>query len=146
MATFLGVFVGFYLNRYWESEKKNEDRKDLLRSLRNELEGIEKKLCHANLLYPDIWESAVSSGKLLLLSPEYLFKLKPIYNYIEGIEYEAQRLRDVKEDFKRTGSEEQLQRWVTDSKIQIKKETELQLRIHELLQDKELWNYLEEKK
>jgi len=140
LAALLGVYLAFTIDRYWESQKKKEDRKNLLDNLRAELERIDRKLGHANLLYPRVWQSAVSSGRLtLLFSSEELSKLTKVYNFVEGIEYEAKRLRDAKEDFTRTRSPEMYQRWGRDSKIEIEKEKVLQGWIEKLLQDEKLW-------
>jgi hypothetical protein len=144
-AAVLGVLLAFLIDRYWESEKKNEDRKDLLRSLRDELERIEKHLGHANLLFPQVWESTKSSGQLRLLDVKQLTELAAIYSNIIGIEYEAKRLRDTKEDFMRTQNDNMKIRWGLDSNIQIEREKELQVRIQKILQDKDLWNCLDEK-
>lgn len=56
VVTFFGVFCAFMLDRYIELRKKNQDKKDLLRDLRTELEGIRDKLTgKGNLHFPDIW-------------------------------------------------------------------------------------------
>lgn len=143
IAGFLGVLIGFNIERFSSSGEKKERKKDLLHKLCDELERIEKQLGHANLLYPNIWKSAVSSGSLMLLSSKDLLKLTPICNFIEGIEYEAKRLRDVKEDFMRTKKVDMNLRWIKESAVQVEKENELKRRIQKLLQDEELWSTLD---
>ncbi|MCW4020070.1 MAG: hypothetical protein NWF14_02420 [Candidatus Bathyarchaeota archaeon] len=44
----LGVAAAFYIERKWESQKRKEDRKNLLRNLRVELGRIAGQPGHAN--------------------------------------------------------------------------------------------------
>jgi len=44
IVTFIGVFLAFMLDRLIEYRKRNQDKKDVLRDLRSELEGIRDKL------------------------------------------------------------------------------------------------------
>jgi hypothetical protein len=62
-------------------------------------------------LYPDIWDSAVTSGKLELLNADQLAKLTNVYRQIKGTDYEAIRVRDAKEAFETTQSNEARRNW-----------------------------------
>jgi len=95
VAGFLGVLIGFNLDRIVESSGNRHDKKILLHTLRNELIEINKMLVSpspitgdASMLYPDIWDSAISSGQLKLLDLEQITKLSKIYRLIKSIEFE----------------------------------------------------------
>jgi hypothetical protein len=97
-VTFVGVFLAFVLDRIIDKEKEQKARKELLRNLMNELKRIKDELTgEAKLLYPDIYDSAVSSGKLDLLNMEQLTKLTNVYRKIKQQEYETMLLRDKKD-------------------------------------------------
>ena len=63
------------------------------------------------ITHPDIWDSAIASGKLYLLDPEQQTKLTNVYRIIKGTDYEAVRVRDAKEDFEITHSNESRNNW-----------------------------------
>ena len=101
-VTFLGVFLAFLLDRAIDWRNRRRDRRDLLRDLRDELEETKDKLTgKALMLYPDIWDSAISSGQIRLLNSEQVTKLAKVYRLIKGTEYEAGRVRDVAEDYRK---------------------------------------------
>ena len=52
-------------------------------------------------LYPDIWDSAISSGQIRLLNSEQVTILAEVYRFIKGTAYEAKRVRDFVEDRRR---------------------------------------------
>jgi hypothetical protein len=95
VVTFTGVFLAFSLDRYIDREKEQKARKELLRNIMEELERIKDELLgEAKLLYTDIYDSAVTSGKLDLLNTEQLTKLTNVYRKIKEQEHEATRIRD----------------------------------------------------
>ena len=142
-AGFLGILIGFSIERYRESGKKNQDRKDLLRDLHDELEEIKGKLTgKAFMLYPDIWDSAISSGQIRLLNSEQVTKLAKVYRQIKGTEYEAQWVRRAGEDHRSCDTplrDKLWRRWNTLSNIQRDREKKLRAEIDELLEEK-WWN------
>jgi hypothetical protein len=96
-VTFFGVFLAFMLGRLIDWKKEQQAKKELLKNLSCELNEIKKGLTgDAYRLYPDVWDSAVSSGQLDLLDSEQLSKLTKVYRIIKGTDYEAIRVRDAK--------------------------------------------------
>jgi hypothetical protein len=74
--------------------------KKMLRNLACELNRMKDNLTgDAYRLYPDIWDSAIASGKLYLLEPEQQTKLTNVYRIIKGTDYEAVRVRDANSAF-----------------------------------------------
>jgi hypothetical protein len=99
-VTFSGVFLAFMLDRVIDWRKEQQAKKELLKNLSCELNELKKSLTgDAYKLYPDIWDSAVTSGKLELLNSEQLTKLTNVYRKIKGTDYEAVRVRDAKEAY-----------------------------------------------
>jgi len=158
LPPFFGVLAAFGLDRLVEWVRKYLSRRNLLRDLREELGETGNKLTGAgSLLYPDIWDSAISSGQIRLLKSEQIRKLARVYSFIKGTEYEATRLRDAAEDFRKapTGiliqkdgsrieTPEQIwqkkflhKRWTDYSGVHLARETELRGKIDEIL--KETW-------
>ena len=91
--------IGLYVPNLYE--KKRQDKEDLLRDLCTELGVIKSNLTgKGNLHFPDIWESAISSGQIRLLESEQVRKLASIYHDVKGMEYEAIRCRDLAEKIK----------------------------------------------
>ena len=142
VVTFFGVFLAFMLDRAIDWRKKRLDRKCLVRDLRNELEEIRGKLTgNGNLHFPDIWDSAVSSGQIRLLSSEQVMKLASVYRDVKGIEYEAKRVRDLAEEYRLTQAKGQVPSdlkylWSRYSAILKSNEDELRKKIEELLKEK----------
>lgn len=144
LVTFLGVFFAFTLDRAIDIRNRRRDKRDLLRDLRNELEETNGKLNGKGLmLYPDVWDSAVSSGQIRLLNSDQVIKLARIYRYVKGTEYGAKRRRDAFEEFKREyihdfedRKENLMKSW---DKTQMKREKNLRKMIKELLKEK-WWN------
>ena len=100
VVTFSGVFLAFMLDRVIDWRKELQAKKELLRNLACELKELKKSLTgDAFRLYPDVWDSTVSSGKLELLNSEQLNKLTNVYRKIKGTDYEAIRVRDAKEAY-----------------------------------------------
>jgi hypothetical protein len=109
IVTFLGVFFAFMLDRAIDWRKKNQDKKHLVLDLRNELERIKDELTgKGNLHFPDIWDSAISSGQIRLLQSELVLRLESIYRDVKGIEYEAKRVRDLAEVYRLTKAKGQV--------------------------------------
>jgi hypothetical protein len=99
-VTFFGVFLAFMLDRLIDWRKEQQAKKELLKNLSCELNELKKSLTGEALrLYPNIWDSAISSGKLELLNSEQLHKLTNVYRKIKETDYEAVRIRDAKEAY-----------------------------------------------
>jgi hypothetical protein len=98
LAGLFGVLLAFTLDRAIDEKKRRQDKEDLLRDLSTELGVIKSNLTgKGNLHFPDIWESAISSGQIRLLDSEQVRKLASIYHDVKGMEYEAIRCRDLAE-------------------------------------------------
>lgn len=107
-AGMLGVLWAFSIERHRRLGKENRDRKDLLDDLRAELEEIKqttsgKKDTRRQRLFPDVWESGVSSGQLRLLSSEQVKKLSKVYRYVKDLDNERRRVRDAEEEWEGMG-------------------------------------------
>lgn len=101
-AGMLGILFGFGIERNIELKRKTEDKKDLIKDIKEELIVMKEKLSgNVYLLYPDIWDSAVSSGQIRLLGSKKVRELATIYRSIKGNNYEAQRVRDAKEELEK---------------------------------------------
>ena len=102
-AGLLGIYLGLQLDRIREQRKKNQNKKDLLHQLHTELEEIKTKLFPQTksvlMLYPDIWNSAISSGQIRLLNSEQITKFTKVFRFIRGTQYEAERVRDAIEEY-----------------------------------------------
>lgn len=143
LVTFLGVFLAFMLDRGIDVRNRRRDKRDLLRDLRDELEETKGNLNGKGLmLYPDVWDSAVSSGQIRLLNSDQVTKLARVYRYVKGTEYEAKRRRDAFEEYKthavafESYAEEIMKSW---NEAQMKREKILRKMIEELLGEK-WWN------
>lgn len=127
-------------------EQKKQDRKDLLQDLFNELGVIKSNLTgKGKLHFPDIWESAISSGQIRLLESEHVRKLASIYHDVKGMEYEAIRCRDLAEEIrlaKAKGQDKHLDDltllWSRFSAILRDREKRLLIKIDEILKE-EMW-------
>lgn len=150
--TFIGVFLAFLLDRFIDWRKMNRDRRSLLSELHTELVGIKTNLTgEGKLHFPDIWESAVSSGQLRLLNSEQVAKLASVYKQVKGLEYEAKRTRDLAEEYRITDAtkavvpNELRYLWGHYSRVMKANETALSEQIGKLLEEK-WWKKAHKKK
>jgi len=101
-AGILGIMAGFALDRRREENKDDRVKKDFLALMRNELTEIRGKIPPQNktpvMLYPEVWDSFVSSGLMRLLSVEQVTKLSSVYRFIKRTQYEAEWVRRVVEE------------------------------------------------
>ena len=109
-VTFSGVFLAFMLDRLIDWRKDQKTKEELLRSLANELDRLKDTLTveikEVHRLFPNVWDSAIASGKLNLLDPKQLAKLAEVYRIIKETDYEAMRVRDAEDTFDETLSNE----------------------------------------
>lgn len=147
LVTFFGVFLAFMLDRFIDWRRDRHKKQSLLSHLHTELETIKKnleeKLGSGNLHFPDIWDSAISSGQMIrLLDSEQVPKLANVYRDVKAGEYEAKRLRDLAEEVKLTKAKGRVPAdlnfmWSQNSASQMSLEKNLLEKIIELL--KEEW-------
>lgn len=106
LVTFVGLSLAFLLDRAIDRYRDYHNKRILLNELHLELEKIKDGLRSVgNLLYTDIWDSAISSGQVRLLEAKQLAELTRVYAFIKGTSYEAKRLRDAAEDYRRAGGQ-----------------------------------------
>ena len=78
-------------------------KSDLLQDLHVELTVIDSKIypyAQDNIiLYPDIWNSAVTSGQVRLLDNEQLIKLTSVYSIIRNLKYETELIKSNEDAF-----------------------------------------------
>ena len=103
-AVLLAFITGIGTDRLVEERRNRQERKALLNALRIELEAIKEiAITRRERLYPDEWDSAISSGQLRLLSFQQKKKLAKIFRFITEIDYERRLVKDAEEDYKRAG-------------------------------------------
>jgi hypothetical protein len=91
-----GILIGFGLDRTYTGYKDRKHRRELKINLREELTKCQKLLTgKGNLLPIAMWNSAISSGDIGLLSFADRTKLSSLYFEIDNFNYEAKRVRDV---------------------------------------------------
>ena len=152
LAVLLGLVIVFGSDRYIESWKKDQDREDLLRALRVELGRIRETPITEGI-YPDIWDSSVSSGKLsALLSSKQVIKLTEIYRSIRELDNERRLVEQAEEDcYHYTGGSADKQAGDLRKRWQAKKLThennthDTNKKIETILQDEKLWDELAKK-
>ena len=95
IGPFFGVLGAFVLERLYSWYRDSQNEKKLKESLRSELERCLALLTgKGNLLPVMMWNSAVTSGDVKLLSYDERTQLSGVYFEIENHNYEAKRVRD----------------------------------------------------
>jgi hypothetical protein len=142
LVTFFGVFLAFMFDRGVDWFKNRQKKRSLRHDLHNELKVIRDKLTgKGNLHFPDIWDSAISSGQIRLLESEQVRKLTSVYRDVKGIEYEAKRVRDMAEEVRIATAKGKLSDdmaflWSRYTSIQNDREGKLSKKIDKLLKEK----------
>ena len=99
------------------------------------------------MFFPDIWESAISSGQIRLLDSHQVRGLTSIYHNVKGSEYEAIRVRDLAEKIRLGKAKGQsdaylkgsVSLWGKYSAILIEREKKLSTKIEDIFKEK-WWN------
>jgi len=117
VAGILGILIGFGLDRKIEQIKNNRIKRDYLTLIHYELEEIKGKIYpqvkSVNMLYPEIWDSLISSGIIRLLSSEQVTKLSKVYRFIKGTQFEAEWVRRAIEEYNNVSlSERERKLWL----------------------------------
>ncbi len=96
-AGIFGIVIGFQLDRISDRNKDSQTKADFLNLIHEELTEIRNMVYpqtkETYILYTDVWDSAVSSGIIRLLSTEQVGTLSKIYKSIKGTSYEAEWVR-----------------------------------------------------
>jgi hypothetical protein len=95
-GSLVGILIGFSLDRLYSAYTDGKNRSKLKENFLNELNSCQLLLTgKGNLLPTVMWNSAISSGDLGLLSFTDRTKLSSLYFEIDNFNYEAKRVRDV---------------------------------------------------
>ena len=109
IGTLAGILIGFGLDRTYTGYKDRKHKKELKVNLKEELNNCQDLLTgQGNLLPTVMWNSAISSGDIGLLSFADRTKLSSLYFEIDNYNYEAKRLRDVAVIVKTSNSNDSL--------------------------------------
>lgn len=102
VGSFLGVFLGFFVKYIYQYIKSFNDRIYYRDNIKSELELCIKRLETAgNLLPVDRWISIRNSGALRFFNRTEVDNLSRAYEAIQNNNYEAKRVRDLGEDYRR---------------------------------------------
>jgi hypothetical protein len=146
IGTLVGILIGFGLDRTYTGYKDRKHRRELKINLKEELTKCQELLTgKGNLLPTVMWNSAISSGDIGLLSFADRTKIASLYFQIDNHNYEAKRVRDSAV-VAQTGSGRELCNgmpaaqayWQTISKSLIEEEEALKQKIFEIQKDP-LW-------
>jgi len=123
-AGILGILIGFALDRKIEQIKDNRVKKDFLKLIYGELTEIRGKIPPQSqsvlMLYPEVWDSLISSGVIRLLSSEQVTKLSKIYRNIKGTQYEAEWVRRAVEEFNNVPESQRVRRqWLQNRYLKL---------------------------
>jgi hypothetical protein len=139
-AGLLGILTGFAMDRMIEQTKEEQVKKDFLTLIHDELVEIKGKIPPQTqtpyMLYPEIWDSFVSSGLIRLLSSEQVKKLSSVYKFIKGTQYEAEWVRRAVEDVEREHKASSLERYKSLQVAYFERGTQLSQEIEKLLKEK----------
>ena len=96
IGPFGGVLIAFAIARAYDWLKNWRDKGKLLQSLNRELQDCTGKLTgKGNLIPIDMWQSAIASGKVMLLSSEQQEKLGRIYHALDNHIWDSKKLWNV---------------------------------------------------
>jgi len=96
VGPFGGVLLAFAISRLYDWWKDQREKRKLLQSLKRELKDcLERLEGKARLVPIDIWQSAIASGKVMLLSSEQLEKLGRIYHGLSNHNFDSKKLWNV---------------------------------------------------
>jgi hypothetical protein len=142
LPVFFGVFLAFSLDRAIDWLKDRRNKQGLLSRLHTELGEIKEKLTgEGHLHFPDIWDSAISSGQIRLLDAEQVRRLSSVYRDVKAVEYEARRVRDLAEEIRVAKAKGHVPNelnylWSQYSALQRNSEEKLREKVEELLKEK----------
>ncbi len=93
----LGVLLAFSIESDNERTREKTKKEDLCRDLRDELREIQRTIGKEVMFFPDIWDSAIASGQLRLLSSDQTIVLTNVYRDVRRIQDDALRIRELDE-------------------------------------------------
>ena len=90
IGTLAGILIGFGLDRTYTGYKDRKHKQELKINLKEELKNCQDLLTsQGNLLPTVMWNSAISSGDIGLLSFADRTKLSSLYFEMDNYNYEA---------------------------------------------------------
>jgi hypothetical protein len=98
IVVLLGFILGYGTNRYTEVYKRKKDKKNLLSNINDELNKIMNVLTGTlppNRLHAPIWDSAIASGLLRLLSLDQMKSLAEVYNVVKDVDEDAKKVKEL---------------------------------------------------
>lgn len=96
IGPFCGVLLAFTISRSYDWLKNRRQRRKLLQSLKRELKDCLERLDGRARLVPiEMWQSAIASGKVMLLSSEQLEKLGRIYHALSNHNFDSKKLWNI---------------------------------------------------
>jgi hypothetical protein len=96
IAGVLGILLGFGIQGLINRDKDDLLCKDYLKLIRTELEETKVKLSDSysiDVLYTDVWDSAIFSGTIRLLSAEQVVELSKTYKAIKKYSFQAEIIK-----------------------------------------------------
>jgi hypothetical protein len=143
VGPFLGVIGAFAAQRAYDKYKSSQERSKLKQNIKSELEHCITLLSgKGNLIPNSMWNSAISSGDIALLSFDDRSKLSLLYFEINNHNYDAGRVLDVAVKVKTSGGTrdygdcyESTKYWQILSKNLFEKEENLKTKIINFLKE-----------
>lgn len=147
IGPFLGVLLGFGLERLYSWWSNRRSRRGLLRGAKLELEMGKKRLDEqkGKLIQTDAWQSAIYSGQAMLLRQEIRSRIGQVYFAVDNHNLEAKRVFAVGEEARQSTSTDaqghvtfnqaKMEEWTKRSKMLMEEETGLSAAIQGLLND-----------
>jgi hypothetical protein len=135
-----GILIAFGLERSYSGYKDRKHRRELKVNLKGELKKCQELLSGiGNLLPTAMWNSAISSGDIGLLSFTDRTKLSSLYFEIDNYNYEAKRLRDVAVIVNSSHSNDAISYWKALTVSMMNTDQQLKAKIVKMLEE-QLWN------
>lgn len=146
LVTFAGVFLAFMLDRLIDWRKDQKTKQELLRNLALELNRVKESLVsEASRLNHDIYDSAVASGKLILLTSEQLMKITNVYIKIRNTDNRALSVIIAKDALEQNKDDHSQERYSFLNNVYNARKQETSKLIAEVLGEPWLRSYVQER-
>jgi hypothetical protein len=140
IGTLAGILIGFGMDRTYTGYKDRKHKQELKVNLKEELKNCQDLLTgKGNLLPTAMWNSAISSGDIGLLSFADRTKLSSLYFEIDNYNYEAKRVRDVAVMVNTSYSDDTQNYWKGLTVSMMNTDQLLKAKIAKMLEE-QLWN------
>ena len=140
IGTLAGILIGFGLDRTYIGYKDRKHKQELKVNFKEELTKRQELLTgKGNLLPIAMWNSAISSGDIGLLSFTDRTKLSSLYFEIDNYNYETKRLRDVSAIVNSSHNNDAQTYWKSLTVSMMNNDQLLKAKITKMLEE-QLWN------